>query len=157
MVLTGPTPAQAAPEAAPPSPGERVAATTPTVTRPEPAQARPLQVARKAQHARAWPRRFKGRASYYGRRFAGRRTASGERFQPEGLTMAHRRLPFGTLVRVTNARNGRSVVVRVNDRGPFVRSRVADVSLGAARRLGMLRSGVVDARFEVIGRSRRSR
>lgn len=75
-----------------------------------------------------------GLASVYG--YRGTRTASGERAHPTGLTAAHRTLPFGTKVRVTNRRNGRSVVVRVNDRGPFVRGRIIDLTPGAARALG---------------------
>ena len=75
-----------------------------------------------------------GIASIYG--YDGQRTASGERAQPNGLTAAHRTLPFGTRVRVTNKRNGRSVVVRINDRGPFVRGRVIDLTPAAARVLG---------------------
>jgi rare lipoprotein A len=78
-----------------------------------------------------------GRAAYYG----GGRTASGERSGPNGLTAAHRTLPFGTKVRVTNVRNGRSVIVRINDRGPFGRGRIIDVSIAAARQLGMMGSG----------------
>jgi rare lipoprotein A len=91
-----------------------------------------------------------GHVSWYGKRFAGRRTASGERFDPKALTMAHRQLPFGTRVRVTNPENGRSVVVRVNDRGPFVRARVADLSHAAARELDMLHDGVILAHLEVL-------
>lgn len=75
-----------------------------------------------------------GFASHYNH--AGRKTASGERANPGGLTAAHRTLPFGTRVQVTNRRNGRSVVVRINDRGPFVRGRVIDLSTAAARVLG---------------------
>jgi rare lipoprotein A len=78
-----------------------------------------------------------GRAAYYG----GGRTASGERSGPNQLTAAHRTLPFGTNVLVTNVRNGRSVIVRINDRGPYGRGRIIDVSIAAARELGMLRSG----------------
>ncbi len=91
-----------------------------------------------------------GRLAWYGKRFAGRRTASGQRFDPAALTMAHRSLPFGTKVKVTNVANGRSVVVRVNDRGPTQPDRIGDVSQAAARSLGMLRSGVVDAELEVL-------
>jgi rare lipoprotein A len=91
-----------------------------------------------------------GRISWYGQRFAGRATANGERFDPSALTMAHRELPFGTQVRVTNPANGASVVLRVNDRGPFVGGRVADVSYGAARRLGMLEQGVITAQLEPL-------
>ena len=82
-----------------------------------------------------------GMASYYGRELAGNRTASGERFDPAQLTAAHRTLPFGSLVRVTNTANGDSVVVRINDRGPFSHGRVIDVSHAAAREIGMHRSG----------------
>lgn len=89
-----------------------------------------------------------GRVSWYGRRFAGRPTASGETFDPGALTMAHREWPFGTPVRVTNEATGASVVVRVNDRGPFVDGRVADLSYAAARRLGMVERGVIVARLE---------
>ncbi|MGD9944991.1 MAG: septal ring lytic transglycosylase RlpA family protein [Burkholderiaceae bacterium] len=95
-------------------------------------------------------RHVRGRVSFYGKRFAQRATASGERFDPDDLTMAHRSLPFGSTVKVTNLRNRRSVIVRVNDRGPHLRSRIADVSLGAARMLGMLRHGVIDARLEIL-------
>lgn len=91
-----------------------------------------------------------GKIAWYGGKFAKRRTASGERFNPQALTMAHKTLPFGTKVRVTNAGNQRSVVVRVNDRGPTQPDRVGDVSRAAARELGMLRSGVIDAQLEVV-------
>ena len=87
-------------------------------------------------------------ATYYGKEFAGRRTASGERFDPGAMTAAHRTLPFGTKVRVTNSRNGRSVIVRINDRGPFVKGRSIDLSSGAARAIGMGASANV--RIEVI-------
>ena len=92
----------------------------------------------------------RGRVSLYGADFAGKKTASGERFDPEALTMAHRSLPFGTLVRVTNVENNRSVEVRVTDRGPAVPSRIADLSLAAARKIGMVKDGVVDAILEVV-------
>jgi rare lipoprotein A len=95
---------------------------------------------------------FKGIASYYGYDFSGNKTATGERFNPNGMTAAHRSLPFGTRVRVTNTRNGRSVIVRINDRGPYIRGRVIDLSLGAARVLGMMSSGIAPVRIEVLGR-----
>ncbi|WP_066660651.1 septal ring lytic transglycosylase RlpA family protein [Sphingomonas sp. CCH9-H8] len=82
-----------------------------------------------------------GMASYYGDAHAGNRTASGERFDPDGMTAAHRTLPFGTKLRVTDPSTGRSVIVRVNDRGPFHKSRILDMSEGAARELGIVRRG----------------
>ncbi len=91
-----------------------------------------------------------GWASYYGARFAGRSTASGETFDPAKLTAAHRTLPFGTRVRVTSLRNGRAVVVRINDRGPHVPGRLIDLSRAAARRLGMLQRGTVRVRLQVV-------
>ena len=82
-----------------------------------------------------------GEASYYGLRFSGKQTASGERFDPALLTAAHRTLPFGSRVRVTNKRNGKSVIVRINDRGPFHGGRIIDLSKAAAKQIGLLRSG----------------
>jgi rare lipoprotein A len=79
----------------------------------------------------------RGHASWYGPGFHGRRTASGERFNSGALTAAHRSLPFGSLVRVVNENTGRSVVVRINDRGPFIGGRIIDLAHGAARQLGM--------------------
>ncbi len=84
-----------------------------------------------------------GLASWYGERFHGKRTASGEPFDMRALTAAHKTLPFGTQVRVRNLDNGREVVVRINDRGPFSAKRVIDLSHAAATALGMVRSGVV--------------
>jgi rare lipoprotein A len=89
-----------------------------------------------------------GWASYYKH---GKRTANGEAFKPMGLTAAHRSLPFGTKVRVTNLKTGKSVVVRINDRGPFIRGRVIDLSLGAAQIVGLTASGVARVSFDVIG------
>jgi peptidoglycan lytic transglycosylase len=88
-----------------------------------------------------------GVASYYK---SGKQTANGESFNPNGLTAAHRTLPFGTKVRVTNMRNGKSVVVRINDRGPFVRGRVIDLSLGAARLVEMTSSGVAKVTYSIL-------
>jgi len=96
--------------------------------------------------------RKKGMASWYGPGFHGRRTASGETFNSSSLTAAHRYLPFGTKVRVTNLRNGRSVVVRINDRGPFSGGRVIDLSRGAAAIIGVFQSGVAPVVLEVLGR-----
>ncbi len=81
---------------------------------------------------------------------SGKQTANGERFNPNGLTAAHRTLPFGTKVRVTNMRNGKSVVVRINDRGPFIRGRVIDLSLGAAKLVEMTTSGVAKVTYSIL-------
>lgn len=89
-----------------------------------------------------------GMASYYKH---GKRTANGEAFNPNGLTAAHRTLPFGTKVRVTNLKTGKSVIVRINDRGPFVGGRIIDLSLGAARAVGLTASGVAKVKIVVLG------
>ncbi|MCD6682118.1 MAG: septal ring lytic transglycosylase RlpA family protein [Burkholderiaceae bacterium] len=91
-----------------------------------------------------------GRISYYGKRFDSQPTASGEPFDPDAMTMAHPTLPFGSIVRVKNLRNGRSVELRVNDRGPYEKGRIADVSRAAAKKLGMFRRGVTRARIELL-------
>lgn len=91
-----------------------------------------------------------GTASFYGRRFAGRRTASGERFDPSALTAAHRTLPFGSHVRVTHLRTGRTIVVRINDRGPFHGRRIIDLSRAAAEAIGMVRSGTAPVKLELL-------
>ena len=91
-----------------------------------------------------------GMASWYGRELQGRRTASGERFDRRGMTAAHRTLKFGTRVRVTRLKNNRSVVVRINDRGPFSKGRIIDVSEAAARSLDMIDAGVTKVRIEVV-------
>ena len=92
----------------------------------------------------------KGQASWYGPGFYGNRTASGEVFRPGTMTAAHRTLPFGTKVRVTNLWNGRSAVVRINDRGPFHGNRVIDLAHGAAHTLGVTASGVAQVRLDVL-------
>jgi len=92
----------------------------------------------------------KGWASWYGPGFHGRQTASGERFNQYALTAAHRSLPFGTRVQVTNTRNGRSVIVRINDRGPYSHGRVIDLSRKAAQVIGVFRSGTAPVRVDVL-------
>ena len=89
-------------------------------------------------------------ASYYGNELAGNRTANGERFDPGQLTAAHRTLPFGSKVRVTNMSTGDSVIVRINDRGPFAHGRVIDVSLAAARESGMHSSGTARLKMALL-------
>ncbi len=91
-----------------------------------------------------------GMASYYGSEFAGSRTASGERFDPAGLTAAHRSLAFHSRVVVTNLTNGKEVVVRVNDRGPWGKGRIIDISHAAAREIGMHRSGTARVKLELL-------
>ena len=89
-----------------------------------------------------------GIASYYGGKFHGRRTASGEIFNKNALTAAHRSLPFGTKLKVTNLRNGRTVIVRINDRGPHVRGRIIDLSHAAAKKIGL--KGLVRVKLVVL-------
>jgi rare lipoprotein A len=101
-----------------------------------------------ADEAPVWTQN--GKVSWYGPGFHGRRTANGEIFDTNEMTMAHRSLAFGSKVRVTNLDNGRSIVVRVNDRGPYVGGRIADLSRAAASRLGFVEDGVVRARIELI-------
>ena len=91
-----------------------------------------------------------GQASYYAEELAGQPTASGEPFEPEALTAAHRTLPLGSRIRVTNLRNDESVIVRVNDRGPFAKRRVVDLSKAAAREIGMLKRGTARVRLELL-------
>lgn len=92
-----------------------------------------------------------GIASYYAKRATGSRTANGEKLHHDSLTCAHRTYPFGTRLKVTTPSNGRSVVVRVNDRGPFVRGRIIDLSWGAARELGILAQGIAKVTVELAG------
>jgi len=92
-----------------------------------------------------------GVASYYSSDFHGRKTASGERFSIWGMTAAHQTLPFNTMVKVTNLANNKSVVVRINDAGPFKPGRILDVTRGAAAKLGMIKSGTARVRLEVVG------
>ncbi len=94
----------------------------------------------------------KGIASWYGEQYQGRTTASGERFDLNQRTAAHKQLPFGCMVRVKRRDNGRETVVRVNDRGPFVRGRIIDVSKAAAEDLDMVRDGVAPVRIKVVRR-----
>ncbi len=112
------------------SPAERVAAETLSAAAP---RERKKKIRTRAIRS--------GHASYYGARFAGRLTANGERFNPRHLTAAHRTLPFGSKVKVTNRRNGKSVVVRINDRGPYAKGRVIDLSKAAAHRIGLVHQG----------------
>lgn len=93
---------------------------------------------------------LQGQSSYYGKKFHGRKTANGEIFDMHKLSAAHRFLPFGTVVEVTNMSNNRSVRLHINDRGPFVKNRILDLSYAAARKLGMIGSGVADVKIRII-------
>jgi rare lipoprotein A len=92
-----------------------------------------------------------GKASFYSDQFHGHKTANGETFNMDKLTAAHPSLPFGTRVRVTNLRNGKDVIVRINDRGPFVKGRIIDLSVGAAKEIGLIKSGTVQVKLEALG------
>jgi len=91
-----------------------------------------------------------GKASYYGDEFHGRKTASGEIFNKWDYTCAHKTLPFGSKVKVTNLKNNKSVIVKINDRGPFVKGRIIDLSYAAAKKIGMIRYGVVKVKIEKL-------
>jgi rare lipoprotein A len=93
---------------------------------------------------------MQGKVAHYGAKFNGRKTAGGEVFNSNAMTMAHKTLPFGTRVKVTNVANNKSVVVRVNDRGPSSPDRIGDLTTGAARQIGMTKAGVVEAKLEVV-------
>ncbi|MDG5813921.1 septal ring lytic transglycosylase RlpA family protein [Chitinispirillales bacterium ANBcel5] len=91
-----------------------------------------------------------GKASFYGRKFHGRQTANGEIYNMHDMTAAHKELPFNTMVKVTNLENNRTVTVRINDRGPFVRGRIIDLSYGAAKKIDMIDDGVVPVKIEIL-------
>lgn len=93
-----------------------------------------------------------GECSYYGKKFHGRKTANGEIFDMYGYTAAHRTLPFGTFLEVENLQNGKKVIVRINDRGPFKKKRILDLSYAAARDIDMLKSGVTDIKAKILSR-----
>ena len=128
------------PEAQRPTPPISPPKAAPVVRAPQPAVKTKAEPSYQAQ----------GKASYYAARHHGRRTASGERLDNQALTAAHRDLPFGSRVRVTNLGNQRSVVVRINDRGPHTRGRLIDLSQAAARQLDMLRAGVAQVQIEQL-------
>ena len=113
----------------------------------------PIAQASFAQERVAVVQTLSGVASWYGGRFHGRSTANGETYNQHALTAAHRTLPFGTEVLVTNKANGKSVVVRINDRGPFHGNRVIDLSQKAANQIGMVNSGTARVTVDVLGRS----
>lgn len=93
----------------------------------------------------------KGKASFYSRKFNGRKTTSGERVNPDVFSAAHKTLPFNTLVEVTNLHNNRSVIVRINDRGPHIKGRIIDLSRAAAKSLGIVSRGIANVKLRVVG------
>jgi rare lipoprotein A len=143
LVLTGCATAQreSAIRREPPQASVPHAATPPPRTAPPRAEPAPRPPATTTQE---------GTASWYGNPHHGKKTASGETYDMNALTAAHRTLPLGTRVRVTNTENGRSVVVRINDRGPFRDGRIIDVSRAAARELGATGHGLFSVRLEVL-------
>ena len=133
-----PTPAVSAPAVA------SSTAPVPTEVAPTSADAGPIPAASAGAAPLAEQSVPRGLASWYGPKFHGRRTASGERYDMHGLTAAHKTLPFGTKVRVRSVQTGKEVVVRINDRGPYKRSRIIDLSLGAITALGLRHRGVTE-------------
>jgi rare lipoprotein A (peptidoglycan hydrolase) len=126
-------------------------------TRDRDESSRPREIARvkEEQPARVAPSSkvlltLEGVVSYYAHDFQGKLTSNGETFNMNDLTAAHRTFPFGTKVRVTNLENDKSVIVRVNDRGPFVEGRIMDLSMGAAKEIGLIKNGTTQARLEVL-------
>ena len=120
------------------------------VSIPQPSIVKPSRPAKKPPDSRQGVDVQIGQASWYGKAFAGKPTASGEIFDHELLTAAHRSLPLGTRVRVTNIANGKSVEVKINDRGPYAGARIIDLSRAAARALGMVEDGLAEVRLEAI-------
>jgi rare lipoprotein A len=143
LLATGPSHAVAAD-------ASRIDSIATTVTMLEQEPTTPVTVPAVEENSQSFEAIGGGEASYYGVELAGNRTASGERFNPQAMTAAHRTLPLGTKLRVTNKANGRSVIVRINDRGPFLKHRIIDVSLAAAREISMIRSGKAQVTLEVV-------
>ena len=137
-------PVSAAPGAVPAQPAAAATAPVPTEGAATPADAGSVPANVADLEPGGDPSIARGLASWYGPKFHGRRTASGERYDMHGLTAAHRTLPFGTRVRVRSVSTGKEVVVRINDRGPFKRSRIIDLSLGAITALGLRHRGVTE-------------
>lgn len=128
--------------APPPPPQEQTPSGPPAI------EVAPVPAAESPSPHRSFNRVFSGKASFYS--YSKGKTASGESFNKEALTAAHRNLPFGTRVRVTDLKSSKSVVVRISDRGPWIRGRVLDLSIAAARTLGITDRGVAEVRVEVL-------
>ncbi|MBN1291907.1 MAG: septal ring lytic transglycosylase RlpA family protein [Candidatus Latescibacteria bacterium] len=135
------------------SPSPRYTTHRPTPTIQQPADTKSVKSGKTVKTPEKRPRsgtKIYGQASYYADDFHGKKTSNGEVFDMNGLTCAHKTLPFNTWLEVKNLSNGRTVIVRVNDRGPFVGNRIIDLSLGAARELHMIEAGVVDVEITVL-------
>ncbi|MDA8138825.1 MAG: septal ring lytic transglycosylase RlpA family protein [Desulfobacteraceae bacterium] len=134
------------------TPGSSSSSTAPSQTAVDP-KTRPYQVNGDWYHPLADARGFeeKGIASWYGEEFHGRKTSNGETYDMYGISAAHKTLPLGTYVRVNNLENGRTLDLRVNDRGPFVRGRIIDLSYGAAQKLGIVEKGTASVRVTALG------
>lgn len=141
--------AQIMPDAVPPA-IDTLVVPAPNLTEPAPEEAVAPPKVLEQDEADRETILAEGMASYYGAELAGNRTASGERFNPNALTAAHRTLPMGTRLKVTNKANGKSVVVRINDRGPFAKKRIIDLSRAAAERISMVRSGTARVTLQLI-------
>ncbi len=143
-------PAPAAPATAPVAPAPASPAPTVTPAAPAASAAKPAAPAeKKAVAAPVAAGTMEGKIAHYGRKFNGRKTACGVSFNANAMTMASKSLPCGTMVKVTNLKNKKSVIVKVTDRGPSTPDRIADVTTAAARKLGMTKAGVIDAKLEV--------
>jgi rare lipoprotein A len=138
---------QPATQPAAPAAGNPPAATTPAATTPA---ASPPAASAPAAPAATSGSDMSGKLAYYGRKFKGRKTASGERYNPDAMTMAHKTLPFGTVVKVTNKANGKTAQLRVNDRGPTKGDGIGDVSVAAAKALAFGKHGEIDADISVV-------
>jgi rare lipoprotein A len=138
--------AQNAPAAAPATPAPAPAAAPAPAVAPAAAPAAPKAAAAAAP---ASADALEGKIAHYGRKFNGRKTACGVVFNANKMTMAHKSLPCGTVVRVTNVKNKKSVIVTVTDRGPSTPDRIGDLTTAAARKIGMTKAGVVDAKITV--------
>lgn len=125
-------------------------ASSPRFTKDRYAEPSVTSTARPSDLSTSKPSNAEGIASYYANDFHGKKTANGENFDMHALTAAHRSYPFNTKVRVTNMDNGKSVIVRINDRGPFKLDRIMDLSFGAAEALGMTKSGTAKVRLEIV-------
>jgi rare lipoprotein A len=144
MAVVAPVSFAQAPAAAPVAPATAPVTTPAAAAAPAPAATKPAAVASGDG--------MDGKIAYYGGKFNGRKTASGERFSSAAMTMAHKTLAFGTLVRVTNVKTKKSVVVRVNDRGPSTPDRIGDLTTAAAKKIGIIKAGTGEVKLTIVGK-----